>query len=51
MNQLQYAIDNYFINENTLYFNNLVRNKEELENNWIIPIKDSWIAKRIELVK
>ena len=51
MNQLQYALDNYFIDENTLYFNNLVQTKEELENNWIIPIKDSWIAKRIQLVK
>jgi len=51
MNQLQYAFDNYFIDENTLYFNNLVQTKEELENNWIIPLKDSWIAKRIHVVK
>ena len=51
MNQLQYAFDNYFIDENTLYFNNLVQTKEELENNWIIPLKDSWIAKRIHVTK
>ena len=49
MNQLQYAIDNNFIDEHTLYFNNLVQNKTELETNWIIPIRDSWIAKRVKV--
>lgn len=49
MNQLSYALDNYFINAETLYFNNLVHTKEQLENNWIIPIKDSWLAGRLEL--
>lgn len=47
MAQLQYAIDHGFISANTLYFNNLVQSKEELEKNWIIPLKDSWLAKRI----
>ena len=47
MSQLQYAIDNGFISGDTLYFNNLIQSKEELENNWIIPVKDSWLAKRI----
>ena len=44
--QLQYAIDNHFIHADTIYFNNLVQTKEELENNWLIPVKDSWLAKR-----
>lgn len=44
LNQLQYAIDNFFINSDTLYFNNLVNTKDHLENNWIIPVKESWIA-------
>lgn len=47
MQQVQYAVDNGFINADTLYFNNLVSTKEELENNWIVPLKDSWLAKRI----
>lgn len=51
MSQLQYAADNDFINGNTLYFNNLVQTKEELEKNWIIPVKDSWLAKKISLTK
>ena len=45
--QIQFAIDHGFISANTLYFNNLVQSKEELENKWIIPLRDSWLAKRI----
>jgi hypothetical protein len=47
MAQLKYAADNHFINASTHYFNNLVQTKKEMENNWIVPIKDSWLAKRI----
>jgi len=47
LSQLQYAFDNGFINADTLYFNNLVQTKEELETKWIIPIKDSWLAGKI----
>jgi len=47
LSQLQYAFDNRFIDSYTLYFNNLVQTKAELENNWLVPIKDSWLSKRI----
>ena len=47
LSQLQYAFDNRFIDSHTLYFNNLVQTKAELENNWLVPIKDSWLSKRI----
>lgn len=46
LSQVPYAIDNGFINGDTLYFNNVVQTKEELENGWIIPAKDSWLGKR-----
>lgn len=49
LSQLQYAVDNGFVNEDTLYFNNLVHTKEELENKWIIPIKESWLKNRLRL--
>ena len=49
LNQLQYAADNNFIQANTLYFNNLVQTKQELEQSWLIPICESWLAKRIKL--
>lgn len=47
MNQLSYAADNGFITADTLYFNNLVQTKEELENNWIIPVRASWLMQRL----
>jgi len=49
MSQLQYAIENGFIDGDTPYFNNLVQTKEELENNWILPLKDSWLKNRVAL--
>jgi hypothetical protein len=49
--QLHYGIDNEFITGDTLYFNNLVQTKEELETKWIIPVKDSWLAKRVSFTK
>lgn len=49
LSQLQYAADNGFIDADTLYFNNLVQTKEELENSWIIPLKESWLKNRLRL--
>jgi hypothetical protein len=49
MSQLQYAMDQGFINGDTLYFNNLVATKKELEDNWIIPVKESWLTRKISL--
>jgi hypothetical protein len=47
MPQLKYAVEQGFITADTLFFSNVVLTKEELENNWIIPAKDSWLAKKI----
>jgi hypothetical protein len=49
LGQLQYAVDNGFLNSDTIYMNNLVQTKEELEQSWLIPVKESWLAKRIKL--
>ena len=51
LSQLQYALDNGFVTPDTLYFNNLVQTKEELEREWIIPVKDSWLAKKVSISK
>lgn len=48
LNQIDYAIENGFINAYTLYFNNTVQTKEELLSKWIIPVKDSWLGKRYQ---
>lgn len=47
MAQLNYAIDNGFIGPETLFFDNTIPNLDLLVNKWILPIKDSWLAKRI----
>lgn len=47
LSQFGYATENGFISGETLYFNNLVQTKSELETNWIIPVKDSWLAKKL----
>ncbi|HEY8387521.1 MAG TPA: hypothetical protein VIK74_02900 [Parasegetibacter sp.] len=45
MQQVKYALQNGFITPDTLYFNNLVSTKEQLENEWIIPVSRSWITR------
>ncbi|MFN8265282.1 MAG: hypothetical protein U0T11_04395 [Chitinophagaceae bacterium] len=49
LNQLQYAVDNGFIEADTLYFNNLVATKKEMEENWLIPLQSSWLKQRVQL--
>ena len=47
LSQVEYAWKNGFIKPETLYFNNLVQTRDELENNWIIPVENSWLASRL----
>ncbi|MET0299404.1 MAG: hypothetical protein ABW036_06575 [Flavitalea sp.] len=47
MQQLKYAFEKGFITKDTLYFNNLVLTKDELVSNWIVPVSESWLAKRV----
>jgi hypothetical protein len=47
LSQLTYAFDNSFINEQSLYFNNMVLTKKQLVENWIIPVKESWLMKQL----
>jgi hypothetical protein len=48
--QFSYAMENGLITPETPYFNNLVTTKEGLLNNWIVPVKSSWLAKRFPLL-
>lgn len=45
LNQLEYALKHGFVNADTIYFNNTVLNKKDLEEKWMIPLKDSWLKK------
>ena len=46
LDQFNYAIENDLITPDTLYFNNTVQTKKELIENWIIPVKKSWLSKK-----
>jgi len=41
--QLTYALENNFIGATTVYFNNTVLDLKQLKNNWLIPVKHSWL--------
>ncbi len=45
--QLAYAVENGFIHADTLYINNTIQTRSDLEENWIIPVKNSWLKNRI----
>jgi hypothetical protein len=48
LSQINYAFENNFLEENTLYFNNLVATKKALMNEWLVPIKNSWLKSKIK---
>ena len=47
MNQLTYAMENHFIDADTLYFNNTVLTKSDLLQNWVVPVKESWLKTKL----
>jgi hypothetical protein len=47
MQQINYALSNSYIETDTPLFNNLVATKEELLNEWLVPLNKSWIWPRI----
>ncbi len=46
MAQVAYALENGILQKDTLYFNNLVANKAEMEAKWMQPISESWLGKK-----
>lgn len=53
VNKVHIALEKGLINPDTLYFNNTVTTKSSLENNWMVPLEDSWLGKKYvkEVVK
>lgn len=47
LSKVNSSIEEDIITPDTLYFNNTILTKKELLNNWIIPVKDSWLSQRI----
>lgn len=48
--QLNFALDNQYINGDTLYFDNTVENKKDLSTKWLIPLKESWLKTRFHQI-
>lgn len=48
LSELNTAIEKHLIKPETFYFNNTILTKKQLLNNWIIPVKESWLSKRIQ---
>jgi hypothetical protein len=49
LGQIQYAIDKGFIDGETYLFNNVVYTKAELQERWLVPLRKSWLAERVDL--
>lgn len=47
LSQLDYALQHHFIDADTLYFNNTVQHLDQLLENWLIPVKKSWLKQRL----
>lgn len=47
LEEINLALEDTFITGDTLYFNNTILTKKDLMTKWIIPVKESWLAKRI----
>lgn len=46
--QLQYAFDKGYLTAESLFFNNMAATRADLERNWLIPVKNSWLMNRIK---
>ena len=49
LSQLNYAIENKFVDTDTLYFDNTVSTKEQLETKWIVKAGESWLGKKLKI--
>ncbi|RAJ05269.1 hypothetical protein LX64_02424 [Chitinophaga skermanii] len=45
--QVNYALEKGYITEDTLYLNNTVLTLGDLKENWLIPVKQSWLKAKI----
>lgn len=47
LEEINLALEDTIITGETPYFNNTILTKNDLMTRWIIPVKESWLAKRI----
>jgi len=46
MGQFPHALKTGRVSAGSLYFNNTVKTKDELESKWLTPLKDSWLGEK-----
>ncbi len=51
MNDFSTLLEQNEINEDTIVYNNMVTSKIDFDNNWEVPLKDSWHKQFLSLVK
>ena len=49
LNELHTALSNQFISPETLYFNNTILSKKEIEEKWLTKLKYSWLSNKLAL--
>ena len=47
ISQVNYAIQNGYISDSTLFFDNAIQDISAFKNKWIVPLADSWLGKRL----
>lgn len=47
LEEINLALEDTYISGSTMYFNNTILTKKDLLTKWIIPLRESWLAKRI----
>jgi hypothetical protein len=48
--QINYALEKNYLQSDTLLFNNLVDTKQKLEQEWLVPLNQSWLWSRVEAI-
>ncbi len=51
LSQVNYGIENNFITPNTLMFDNTVLTKKALEEHWVTPVGNTWLAGKFPALK
>ncbi len=51
ISQFNEEIENGFLTPDTIYFNNIVGTKQMLLQEWLIPIKHSWLKSKLQAQK
>ncbi|MDB5203896.1 MAG: hypothetical protein JWQ27_3305 [Ferruginibacter sp.] len=49
LSQAGYALQNNLVNGNTAFFDNTALTKKQLQEQWIRPLKESWLGRKLAL--